>query len=76
MNKSIKKYLKGNHIEDIIDDYIEQNNLTYDHMDGLLLECEEHINVIKDHPEEYFEEPGLTQEDIDHAIKYGYNPFN
>ena len=75
MNKSIKKYLKGNYIEDIIDDYIEQNNLTYNDMDTLLLQCEEQINLIKDHPEEYFEEPGLTQEDIDHATKYGYNPF-
>jgi len=73
MNKTINKYLKDNAIKDIIDNYIEQNNLEYEDMDGLLVECEEQIKYVKDNPEEYFD-PKLTQEDIDHATKYGYNP--
>jgi|TARA_B100000900_G_C20141376_1_gene538114 uncharacterized protein YggL (DUF469 family) len=73
MNKTTNKYLKDNAIKDIIDHYIEQNNLDYEDMDGLLVECEEQIQYIKDNPEEYFESK-LTQEDIDHATKYGYNP--
>ena len=75
MNKTINKYLKDNAIKDIIDHYIEQNNLDYEDIDGLLVECEEQIKYIKDNPEEYFN-PKLTQEDIDHATKYGYNPFD
>ena len=74
MNKTTNKYLKDNAIKDIIDDYIEQNNLDYEDMSGLLVECEEQIKYIKNNPTEYFE-PKLTQEDIDHATKYGYNPY-
>ena len=74
MNKTINKYLKDNTIKDIIDHYIEQNNLDYEDMDGLLVECEEQIKYVKENPSEYFD-PKLTQEDIDHATKYGYNPF-
>ena len=74
MTKTTSKYLKDNAIKDIIDDYIEKNNLDYKDMDGLLVECEEQIKYIKDNPSEYFEAE-LTQEDIDHATKYGYNPF-
>ena len=73
MNKTTKKYLKDNAIKDIIEDYIEKNNLDYDDIDGLLVECEEQIQYIKDNPSEYFEDT-LTQGDIDHATKYGYNP--
>ena len=76
MNKTIKKYLKDNPIEDIINDYVEHNNLDYEDIDGLSNQCEEHIKSIKDSPEEHFETPPLTQEDIDHATKYGYNPFD
>ena len=74
MNKTINKYLKDNAIKDIIDHYIEQNNLEYEDIDGLLVECEEQIKYVKENPGEYFD-PKLTQEDIDHATKYGYNPF-
>ena len=74
IKKETKKYLKDNAIKDIIDHYIKQNNLDYEDMDGLLVECEEQIQYIKDNPEEYFD-PKITQEDIDHASKYGYNPF-
>ena len=74
MNKTINKYLKDNAIKDILDHYIEQNNLDYEDIDGLLVECEEQIKYIKNNPEEYFN-PKLIQEDIDHATKYGYNPF-
>ncbi len=74
-SEKIKKYLKDNAIEDILDDYIEHNNLDYEDIDGLLDECEEQIKYIKDNPSEYFEDK-LTQEDIDHATKYGYNPFD
>ena len=73
MNETTKKYLKDHAIENIIDDYLECNNLDYEDLDGLLVECEEQTKYIKDNPIEYFK-PKLTQEDVDHATKYGYNP--
>ena len=70
----LKKYLKNKNIENILCDYVEHNNLEYEDIDGLLDECEEGLKSIKDNPDEHFEEK-ITQEDIDHATKYGYNPF-
>jgi hypothetical protein len=74
MNKTVKKYLKNKNIENILCDYVEHNNLEYEDIDGLLDECEEALKSIKDNPDQHFEEK-ITQEDIDHATKYGYNPF-
>tara|TARA_R100000687_G_C6302656_1_gene96669 strand:+ start:56 stop:283 length:228 start_codon:yes stop_codon:yes gene_type:complete len=75
MNKTIKKYFEDKPLEDVINDYVEHNNLDYEDMEGLSNQCKEHIQSIKDNPDEYFEEK-ITQEDIDHATKYGYNPFD
>ena len=48
MNETTKKYLKAHAIENIIDDYLECNNLDYEDLDGLLVECEEQIKYIKE----------------------------
>ena len=74
-SEKIKKYLKDNSITDILNDYVEYNNLDYEDIHGCLDECKETFKDMEDNPSDYFESK-LTQEDIDHATKYGYNPFD
>ena len=60
-------------IKDIIDKYIDNKKIDWDDFQSLKSEITEHLKYIDDNPIEYFE-PKLTQDDIDHATKYGYNP--
>ena len=60
-------------INDIIDKYIDDKNMDWEDFQGLKSEITDHLKYIDDNPSEYFETE-LTQDDIDHATKYGYNP--
>ena len=60
-------------IKDIIDKYIDDKNMDWEDFQDLKNQIKEHLEYIDKFPDEYFE-PKLTQEDIDHATKYGYNP--
>ena len=72
-NRRMTKTDKPNLIKEIIDKYIDDKNMDWDDFQGLKSEIKDHLKYIDDNPSEYFE-PGLTQDDIDHATKYGYNP--
>ena len=74
-NKAIivKEYLKDKSIEDILEDCVKHKNMDWDDFQGLKSQITDHLKYIDDNPNEYFE-PELTQDDIDHATKYGYNP--
>ena len=64
---------KDKTIEEIIDKYIIDKNLDWEDFQNLKSEIKEHLEYIDKYPNHYFE-PELTQEDIDYATKYGYNP--
>ena len=75
MDQRLSKMEGGNmkDIKDIIDKYIDNKKIDWDDFQSLKSEITEHLKYIDDNPIEYFE-PKLTQDDIDHATKYGYNP--
>ena len=75
MDQRFSKMEGGNmkDIKDIIDKYIDNKKIDWDDFQSLKSEITEHLKYIDDNPIEYFE-PKLTQDDIDHATKYGYNP--